>query len=113
MENEKKETIFTDGLIFKKPREGAPDFIKGNMSFKVNDFIAFLQKHNNNGWVNVDLKVSKGGKLYTQLNDWKLKEENSESGTISQKSTENTAQGQIEGNYSYPTDDINPEDIPF
>lgn len=71
MDNEQKEVVFTDGLIFKKPREGAPDFVKGAMSFKVDEFKAFLDKHNNNGWVNVDLKVSKGGKLYTQLNDWK------------------------------------------
>lgn len=71
MSEEKKEPIFTDGLIFKKPREGAPDFVKGAISIKVDEFKAFLDKHNNNGWVNIDLKKSSGGKLYTQLNDWK------------------------------------------
>jgi len=67
MENE---TIFPDGFIFKKPREGAPQFVKGSMSVKVDEFIQFLRKHSNNGWVNMDLLVSKNGKLYTKLNTY-------------------------------------------
>jgi len=68
--------VFADGIIFKRPREGAPDFVKGSLSFKVEEAVAFLQKHVDNGWVNVDLKKSKGGKLYLQLNDWKPKGDN-------------------------------------
>ena len=71
MEPEKKEVVFADGFIFKRPREGAPEFVKGALSIKVDEAIAFLQKHNNAGWVNLDLKNSQGGKLYLQLNDWK------------------------------------------
>jgi len=71
MENEKE---FPKGIIFKKPREGAPDFVKGSLSFKVDEFVEYLQKNINNGWVNLDLKVSKGGKLYLDLNDWKPEE---------------------------------------
>ena len=63
--------IFADGIIFKKPREGAPDFVKGSLSFKVEEAVAFLQKHNNKGWVNVDLLKSKTGTLYLALNEWK------------------------------------------
>jgi len=66
-----KEKVFADGMIFKKPREGAPDFVKGAIAVKVDEFKAFLDKHNNNGWVNIDLKKSQGGKLYLELNDWK------------------------------------------
>jgi len=73
---EKKEVIFPDGIIFKRPREGAPDFVKGSLSFKVEEAVAFLQKHVDNGWVNCDLKLSKGSKLYLQLNDWKPKGDN-------------------------------------
>lgn len=62
---------FTDGLIFKKPRENAPEFIKGSLSVKVDDFIEYLKKNESNGWVNIDLKVSKEGKYYAELNDWK------------------------------------------
>jgi hypothetical protein len=116
MENEKKEVVFTEGMIFKKPREGAPDYVKGSMSFKVDEFTAFLKKHNNNGWVNVDLKVSKAGKLYTQLNDWKPKEEVAQvSPEQAQKNFEemtknvNTDAETIE----YPDDVASPDEIPF
>jgi hypothetical protein len=68
--SEKKETIFADGFIFKKPHEKAPDFVKGEISIKVDEFISFLQKNNNKGWVNLNLKKSKGGKLYVDLNNW-------------------------------------------
>lgn len=68
---EKQEKVFADGFRFEKPREGSPEFIKGRISVKVPEAIAFLQKHQNNGgWVNIDLKKSKEGKLYLELNTW-------------------------------------------
>ena len=69
----KQEKIFTQGFIFKRPREGAPDFVKGAISIKVDEFIDFLSKHQNDGWVNIDLKKSREGKLYTELNTYKKK----------------------------------------
>jgi len=71
MDNNKPDPVFADGFIFKRPREGAAEFVKGALSIKVGEAIAFLQKHNSGGWVNLDLKNSQGGKLYLQLNDWK------------------------------------------
>ncbi len=71
----KKEKIFADGMMFKRPKEGAPDFVKGNISIKVADFGVFLAKHEKNGWVNLDLKSSKEGKLYLELNVWEKKVE--------------------------------------
>ena len=66
------EKIFANGMIFKAPRENAPDFVKGSISIKVDDFIAFLQAHNtNSGWVNIDLKESQSGKFYAELNQYK------------------------------------------
>ncbi len=64
------EKIFVDGMIFKKPRQGAPDFVKGSVSVKVDDFGAFMTKHQKKGWLNADLKQSKEGKLYLELNTW-------------------------------------------
>jgi hypothetical protein len=65
------EKIFADGIRFEKPREGSPEFVKGRLSFKVAEAVAFLQKHETNaGWVNLDLKKSKEGKLYLELNAW-------------------------------------------
>lgn len=57
--------------MFKRPREGAPDFVKGGISVKVEEFIKFLKAHDNKGWVNLDLKKSKTGTLYLELNTYK------------------------------------------
>ena len=65
------EKIFADGIIYKAPRSGAPDYVKGSLSVKVDEFKAFLEKHDNNGWVNLDFLKSKNGKLYFALNTWK------------------------------------------
>jgi hypothetical protein len=67
-----QEKIFANGLIFKAPRPNAPEFVKGSLSIKVDEFVAFLTAHNTNaGWVNIDIKESKGGKLYCELNTYK------------------------------------------
>jgi len=70
MEN-KKDIIFADGMSFKLPKEGQPDFVKGSVAIKVDTFIAFLEKHQDKNWVNIDLLKSKKGSLYFKLNDWK------------------------------------------
>lgn len=68
------EKIFTNGIRFEKPREGSPDFVKGRLSFKVDEAVAFLEKYKNEkGWLNCDLKKSKEGKLYLELNQFKPK----------------------------------------
>jgi len=67
--------IFADGLIYKAPRPGAPEFVKGSLSIKTEEFIPFLQKHSNNGWVNLDFLKSQKGTLYFTLNDWKPKQD--------------------------------------
>ena len=75
MENEKE---FPKGIIFKKPNDGAPDFVKGSLSFKVDEFVEYLQKNVYKEWVNLDLKLSKSGKLWLDLNDRKAREEATE-----------------------------------
>lgn len=71
MSEEKREVIFADGFIFKKPGEKAPEFVKGEIAIKVDEFVAFLLKHKKlDGWVNLNLKKSAGGKLYCDLNNW-------------------------------------------
>lgn len=69
---EKKEKIFAKGIYFERPREGSPEFVKGRINIKVPDLIPFINEHQNNaGYVNLDLKKSKEGKLYLELNTWK------------------------------------------
>eukprot|EP01043_Picozoa_sp_COSAG02_P111281 COSAG02_NODE_47437_length_341_cov_0.644628_1_plen_54_part_10 len=48
-----EEKIFADGFSFKR-REGAPDFVVGRISVKVDDAISFLKSHQKNGWVNLN-----------------------------------------------------------
>ena len=64
------EKIFAEGLIVKR-NDGAPDWVLCNLSVKVGEFTAFLLEHQSNGWVNVQVKQSKGGKYYAELDTWK------------------------------------------
>jgi len=92
--SEQTETIFGEGFIFKRPREGAPSFVKGSMSVKVSEAIAFLTKYQEKDWVNLDLLASKDNtKLYFKLNTYKP--------PVAPVLPE------------YPVEAINPADIPF
>lgn len=99
MENE---TTFAEGIYFDLPREGAPDYVKGRISFKVAEAVAFLQAHTNNGgYCNLDLKIGKSGKPYAQLNTWQpgkpaALDEAAELPTV-----------------EYPTEDIDTSSVPF
>ncbi len=74
--SEQQETIFGQGFIFKRPHDNAPAFVKGSMSVKVSEAIAFLQKYQDKDWVNLDLLASKDNtKLYFKLNTFKPKAE--------------------------------------
>lgn len=66
MENNK----FIDGLFAKPPHENAPDFVKARLSMKREEMIAWLQGQTDE-WINIDMKVSKTGKWYCQVNDYK------------------------------------------
>jgi hypothetical protein len=61
-----EEKIFADGFSFKR-NENAPDFVVGRVSIKVEDAIAFLKKHQNNGWVTLNTNKSKSGTYYMEL----------------------------------------------
>jgi len=66
------EKIFFDGFRIEAPHEKAPDFVKGKVSIKVDEFIEFLQKHKTDkGWINGSLKVSRAGGYYLELDTWK------------------------------------------
>jgi len=72
MEEQKTDKIFADGIIFKKKDDKAPDFVKGHLAIKASEAVAFIEKYKKeDGWLNLDLKKSQGGKLYLELNTWK------------------------------------------
>tara|TARA_R110001583_G_scaffold83611_2_gene220632 strand:- start:291 stop:560 length:270 start_codon:yes stop_codon:yes gene_type:complete len=64
---------FPEGIIFKLPRNEAPDFVKGSLSIKRADLIKWLSGKSDE-WINLDLKVGKSGKGYAAINTWKPKE---------------------------------------
>ena len=64
--------IFGEGIFFKQ-KDNAPSFVMGAVSIKVDEFILFLKDNVKKGWVNLDLKESKGGKHYFQLDTWEPK----------------------------------------
>lgn len=65
---------FVDGLIVKAPNPKAPDFVKAQISIKVEDLGKWLReqyKAGNKEWINVDVKESKGGKWYAAVSTFK------------------------------------------
>jgi hypothetical protein len=103
------EKIFANGLIFKAPREGAPDFVKGSLSIKVQEFIEFIEFLEAfvkpDGWLNIDIKESRGGKLYCELNTY--------SREAPRETPRTTATRPSPSGIEYPAEEINPDDIPF
>jgi hypothetical protein len=67
-----KQKVFADGFIFKR-NEKAPDFVIGNISIKVDEAISFLKKNEKNGWTNLQVKNSQGGKYYIELDTFEPK----------------------------------------
>ena len=97
--------IFPKGLIYKKAREGAPDFVKGALSVKVDEFADFLEEHKDEGgWVNIDLLESREGKAYCALNSWKPKPSAGSDGPPPVP---------VEAQSSASSGEIDPNDIPF
>lgn len=64
-----EEKVFAQGISFKR-REGAPDFVIGNLNIKVDEAIETLKNNAKNGWVNLDILTAKSGKPYVQVNTW-------------------------------------------
>ena len=99
MSEEKKEIKFVDGLFVSR-KETAPYFVKAELSFN-QKFITWLQNNfNAKGWANVDILLSREGKLYAKLNDYKPNTE-----------TSNTTNNTNEINDI--DEGINPEELPF
>tara|TARA_R110000744_G_scaffold5472_1_gene19481 strand:+ start:773 stop:1042 length:270 start_codon:yes stop_codon:yes gene_type:complete len=68
--SETRDKVFIDGLFFKQPREGSPEFVKGQISILRKDLGNFLRSRDEE-WINIDVKESKNGKMYCELNTWK------------------------------------------
>lgn len=66
------EIKFANGIWVERPSEKAPDFLKAKISIKPDEFIPFLEMNKRGGgYVMLDVKESKSGKLYVSLNEYK------------------------------------------
>jgi hypothetical protein len=79
-----KEIEFVDGLFVKAPNPKAPDFVKAQISIKVEDLGKWLRAKykeslENEGWINLDVKESKGGKWYAAVSNYKPNEKGGKS----------------------------------
>jgi len=70
----KPEKEFIDGLIAKKPRDTAPDWIKCNISIKRADLITWLEKKDGD-WINVQVCEARSGKWYAEVDNWQPKKD--------------------------------------
>ena len=68
---DKVSKIFAKGFSFKR-NENAPEFVVGKLSLKADEAIQFIKDNSSNGWVNLDVKKSKDGKYYIELDNFKL-----------------------------------------
>ena len=62
--------VFADGLIVKR-HLAAPEWATCKLSVKVDEFIAFLNQNQDNGWVNIEVNRGQTGKYYAALDTWK------------------------------------------
>jgi len=98
---------YPKGLFAKKPHEKAPQFIKGKLSIKRDEFINWLQTQDTE-WVNFDVKEGQDGKYYVQVDTWKPNNGLSDEQTQNIKDLrDNHNAGKDEG------DSIDPSEIPF
>ena len=69
---EKQEKQFAKGFIFKR-NDNAPEWAIGKLSIKAQEAIQFINEKNNGGWVNLEIKKSKEGKFYIELDTYEAK----------------------------------------
>ena len=66
------EKTFAKGFSFKR-NDNAPDFVVGKLSLKADEAIQFIKENEFKGWVNLDVKKSKDGKYYIELDTFNQK----------------------------------------
>jgi hypothetical protein len=69
------DVTFAEGFYPKPKHEKAPDFVIGKLNVKAADAVAWLNAwiaaNPGEEWLALDMKVSKQGKGYAVIDDWK------------------------------------------
>ena len=69
-----KERVFADGFRFER-KEGAPEYVVGRLSLKIDEAVAFINKHANaNGWINLSVMIGRSGNPYVELDTYEPKQ---------------------------------------
>ena len=103
------EINFADGFTFTPKTQKQPDYILGKISCKREEAIRWLQAQSEE-WVNIDVKLSKKGKVYCAKNEWTRQSNVTSQPVGAGGGGGSTGEVVIE----YPEEEvINPEDIPF
>jgi hypothetical protein len=92
-----EEKIFVDGMLVKR-NDNAPDFVICNLSLKGKELVEFMRQHQKDGWCNVQIKRSKGGNLYAELDTWRP--------TQGEAATQGMKQVRAAAEPEFPDDDI-------
>lgn len=63
---------FVDGLRFNDPHERAPKWVRGTISVNIKRFLPYAEENaDERGWLNIDVKKSRDGNLYCELNTYR------------------------------------------
>ena len=98
--NVNMERKYPKGIWFNQPHPNAPDFVIGKISIKRQDFLEWLDKQNVNekGYIYLDVKESREGEPYCEVNDFKFKKrENQNKPPVS----------------NMPEEKVDPKGVPF
>ena len=102
---------FADGIYFKEPHQNAPDFVKGKLSIQKQKLMAWLEGMDagDEGYINLDIKVAKSGKLYIAVDNWKPNNQQQ----AQQQKPQLTPQQQEQMDTRIEEDPIIDDDVPF
>jgi hypothetical protein len=98
--------VFVDGLIVKR-NDNAPEWAVCKLSVKVGEFKAFLDQHESKGWVNMEVKMSKNGKFYSELDTWEPNRQDTHDSGMAKAQEAAEPTGKASGSNDFD------DDIPF
>ena len=64
------EKVFVNGLMAKKPRDNAPEWVKCNLSIQREELVAWLTEQTGD-WINAQVCESRNLNWYTEVDTWK------------------------------------------
>lgn len=103
---------FVEGIRTYRTKEGVPEWIKLNLVIDKPALIMWLESQEE-AEIRIDLKESKGGKLYMEKNTWKATATPEKPQKTAQQEFEALGDKDTKGTYPEPTKDNSVDSIPF